>query len=70
MPNNDRFFSLMSCDRCGESLPARIMSWFTDSVLCMECHKKELEIRNRLPEMGKAYEGCGYIPKEALNAEQ
>lgn len=30
----------------------------------MDCSKKEQELRKKLPDMGSAYEGCGYIPTE------
>jgi hypothetical protein len=39
------------------------MSWFTRETICMDCADKELELRKKLPDMGRAYEGCGYIPK-------
>ena len=60
---SDRFFNQPNCDRCGEKLIARIMSWFNNDTICMECSKKEKEIRKRLPDSGRAYEGCGYVPE-------
>jgi len=62
----DRFFSQTHCDRCTNELIARIMSWFNDDTICMECLKKEKRIKDALIKQGKKpsdYEGCGYIPK-------
>jgi hypothetical protein len=45
-------------------LDARIMSWFTNETICMECSKKEREIKTALRAKGiaGAMEGCGYVP--------
>ena len=59
----DRFFSVHACDRCGASLASRILSWFTQDVICMACSDKEREIRKALPNNGESHEGCGYIPE-------
>lgn len=61
----DTFFSQEHCDRCGDNLRVRIMSWFNDETICMECSNKELVIKRKLMESGDKnnYEGCGYIPK-------
>ena len=61
----DTFFTQTKCDRCGNPLPSRIMSWFTNETICIKCSKKEAEIKQKLKAQGdnKDYEGCGYIPK-------
>jgi len=62
----DRFFTQTECDRCGEVLSARTMSWFTHATICMTCAIKEQELKSNLRKQGKNpddYEGCGYIPK-------
>ena len=63
----DRFFEKENCDRCGLKLGgARMMSWFTNNTLCMECIDKEDKIKEKLREQGKKpsdFEGCGYIPE-------
>jgi len=64
----DKFFVQHRCDRCGGDLRVRIMSWFTEDILCMDCSAKEKELRSRLPDNGRNYEGCGYVPKETDNA--
>jgi hypothetical protein len=39
---SDNFFSKTSCDKCGGSLKTgRIMSMFSEEVLCMECKEQE-----------------------------
>ena len=61
---NDRFFTKQRCDRCGNKLNAKTMSWFTEEVICMDCSDRESRIKARLPNGGRDYEGCGYVPKE------
>lgn len=60
------FYSKTNCDRCKKSLEeGRIMSWFTDETICLNCSDKETLIKKDLRENGKNpdnYEGCGYIP--------
>ncbi len=52
------------CDRCGAPLPIRIMSWFTEDIICMDCSSQEDEIKDKLRKAGKSsMEGCGYVPK-------
>jgi hypothetical protein len=65
----DKFFEIENCQRCNSPLPVRILSWFTDETICIKCSIKETEIKRALPDCGKNYEGCGYIPKneEALS---
>lgn len=59
----DSFFTKNHCDRCSAPLSVRIMSWFTDEAICVDCSKKEREIRKQLPNFGSDKEGCGYIPE-------
>jgi len=59
----DQFFSKNNCDRCGDKLTSRTMSWFTEDTICLDCMEKEEEIRGKLPCGGKDYEGCGYVPE-------
>ena len=58
----DEFFNKKNCDRCGNKLFARTMSWFTDETICMDCSKKEDALKQQLPDGGKSFEGCGYFP--------
>ncbi|TAL66713.1 MAG: gamma-glutamylcyclotransferase [Bacteroidetes bacterium] len=58
----DKFFSKKYCDRCGNVLDARTMSWFNEDTICMDCFEKESEIKKKLQDGEKSYEGCGYIP--------
>ena len=62
MRAGDPFFTQTNCDRCGNPLPVRIMSWFTKETICMTCSGKEQELRATLPDHGSDFEGCGYIP--------
>jgi len=60
------FFNKTKCDRCSGQLTARIMSWFNEDTICLECSSKEDVIKQKLRENGKKpsdYEGCGFIPK-------
>jgi hypothetical protein len=63
---SDPFFAQDNCDRCGAPLPARIMSWFTNAVICMACSDKESVIKKALRAKGieDAMEGCGRVPVE------
>ena len=58
------FFNKTHCDRCNKTLTVRIMSWFTNDCICMECKEIESVIKQTLREQGikNAKEGCGYIP--------
>ena len=58
----DEFFDKQNCDRCGNVLYARTISWFTNETICMDCSAKEDEIKKRLPDYAKDFEGCGYLP--------
>ena len=60
---SDSFFRQKRCFNCECDLDGgRIMSWFIDMAICMDCHKEERELRNKLPNGGRDHEGCGYIP--------
>ena len=66
MAKTDNFFTLHECQRCQSDLISRIQSWFTEEVICMNCHDKELELRKQIRAMGvndNNFEGCGYVPK-------
>jgi hypothetical protein len=64
--SDDGFYLKRNCDRChGPFDLARIMSWFTQEVICMECSDKESVIKKKIVKAGQSttdYEGCGYIP--------
>jgi hypothetical protein len=66
---NDEFFIKEFCDRCGNGLIARTMSWFTTETICIPCAGDERNIRRCLPNMGKDFEDCGYIPKTVGEAD-
>ena len=64
------FFIQKNCDRCGASLEAgRAMSFFTRETLCLECSKKEDEIRQKIrerdgdPNADLKYQNIGVVPK-------
>jgi len=63
----DTFFIQSNCDRCNAPLTlSRIMSWFNDDTICLDCSNKEDEIKKKIREQGKdpsKFEGCGYIPE-------
>ncbi len=59
----DDFFDKQNCDRCNSPIPVRIMSWFTNETICIPCSIAEGEIKRALPDNGRHYEGCGYLPK-------
>lgn len=61
---NDNFFNIKNCQRCGNDLKVRTMSWFTEETICMTCSDKEATIKSELRAKGinDALEGCGYIP--------
>ena len=62
----DKFFTQSNCDRCGEHLVTRTMSWFNNETICVEkCGEAEKELRAKLPNSGRNHEGCGYIPNVA-----
>ncbi|OGV66911.1 MAG: hypothetical protein A2283_24285 [Lentisphaerae bacterium RIFOXYA12_FULL_48_11] len=65
--DQDNFFETWNCDRCGEYLHVRTMSFFNFQTICMDCAAKEsraqveLKVRGKNPDM---CEGCGEIPRE------
>jgi hypothetical protein len=63
---SDMFLNQKTCSRCPNNLKVRIMSWFNDDTICMDCSDKESEIKRKLREKGidSAMEGCGYVPNE------
>lgn len=64
----DKFFTQENCDRCHADLNGpRTMSWFTEQTICLECSIKESDIKKRLANNGRDYEGCGWIPTPPEN---
>lgn len=62
----DRFLEISNCERCGNDLNGRIMSFFKEQTICLKCSTKEDKIKQKLREQGKdpmEFEGCGYIPE-------
>jgi predicted nucleic acid-binding Zn ribbon protein len=59
----DEFFNKTNCDRCGEKLIVRTLSWFTEETICKNCSAIEDEIKKQLPDGGASFEGCGYVPE-------
>jgi len=63
------YFIQPFCDRCEESLSnGRRMSFFTKETICLDCFKKEEEIRTKIVEdVGEEadleYDGCGFVPR-------
>jgi len=60
------FFEKSYCDRCRKKLDGRIMSWFTDETICLDCSRKEDLLKREMRKRGmnpSDYEGCGYLPK-------
>ena len=49
---SDRFFTQSTCSRCPNKLQVRIMSWFNNDTICMECSDKETVIKKALREKG------------------
>jgi hypothetical protein len=69
----DTFFIQSNCDRCSNDLKGgRIMSWFNNDTICMECKEIENELCNLIVEQGKSkssFEGIGHLPtKEEIEA--
>jgi hypothetical protein len=63
------YFIQRFCDRCDRELSEkRMMSFFTNETICLECFQKEEEIRTKIREESGAdadlaYQGCGFVPK-------
>lgn len=63
---DDPFFTKQTCDRCGEPLHVRILSWFTGETIGPKCMEQEKVLKEALKAKGEdtlKYEGCGYIPQ-------
>lgn len=67
----DRLFDATVCERCRKELgPARMMSWFTEQTICMECADKERDLKRALRAAGLSdHEGCGYVPQDPRKGE-
>lgn len=55
------------CDRCNKNIEGkeRILSYFNDDTICMECSEAEDFIKASLSTQGKNpkdFIGCGFIP--------
>lgn len=62
----DNFFEAKNCQRCRTELTVRIMSWFTNETICLDCSAKEDDLKKKLEKKGIStfdLEGCGYIPE-------
>jgi hypothetical protein len=63
------YFIQPYCDRCEESLSEdRRMSFFNKETICLDCFKKEEEIRTKIiedvgEEADLEYDGCGFVPR-------
>lgn len=63
---DDQFFTKQTCDRCGEPLSIRILSWFNGDTIGPKCMAEETAIKEALKAKGEdtlQYEDCGYIPQ-------
>lgn len=61
------------CDRCSKKLGGFTMSWFTDAVICLDCSKKERQLKMAMREHGldpRNYEGCGYVPSSEFRGKK
>jgi len=61
----DTFFTKENCDRCGKELHGRTMSFFSEEAICMDCAKKESEVKAEMRRQGinpESYEGIGHVP--------
>jgi hypothetical protein len=69
MPPKSVYFIQPFCDRCeGELSEGRTMSFFLDETICLECARREKEIRAKIrQELGAGadleYQGCGFLPR-------
>jgi hypothetical protein len=72
MPPRSLYFIQSSCDRCEAKLTeGRMMSFFLNETICLECGRKEEEIRAKIRQKEGAdadlkYQGCGVLPKVEL----
>lgn len=54
------------CDRCDLPTSARIMSYFTEEIICMQCLGAERELIHALKRQGVdtvSLASCGYLPE-------
>lgn len=61
----DEFFDKDRCERCGNELKIRTMSFFKDEIICGDCDSEEQTLMKRMRDQGLSpsdYEGCGTIP--------
>lgn len=66
MMNEHDLFSHGRCDRCHKPMLTRIMSYFLEEMICMDCFHREGALMARLRDSGadlSALDGCGYIPR-------
>ena len=68
MPPISVHFIQSFCDRCENDLSGgRAMSFFMNETICLDCLRKEEEIRAKIrKDQGEdadlEYKGCGFIP--------
>jgi hypothetical protein len=63
--NHEFLMSNDRCDRCFQIMSARIMSFFTEDLICMECLRQEGRLLAALRENQvdvSALANCGYLP--------
>lgn len=54
------------CDRCVQPMSARIMSFFNEELICMDCLREERKLLTalRAKEVDVArLESCGFVPR-------
>ncbi len=54
------------CDRCDMPTSARIVSYFTEEIICMQCLSAERELKHALQRQGidtASLASCGYLPE-------
>jgi len=63
------FLEKETCDRCGQPLVVRTMSWFTEETICLACSDQEGALKEKLRKNGVVgtMEGCGFVPDEKGN---
>lgn len=64
---NDDFFDKRLCDRCGEKLHTRYLSWFNWDVICNSCYSVEKVIKKEIEKTGLETEGIGIVPILDIN---
>jgi predicted nucleic acid-binding Zn ribbon protein len=48
----DTFLTQENCDRCGDKLVVRTMSWFTDETICEKCSDQEIQFKTNINKIG------------------